>query len=1034
MGDYTYSDKQVRTYSGGMVSGPSNVCKNAPVSLSLSGNIGAIDRWEMSTDGSSWTAINNNTPNYSPIGIIQSTRYRAVINAGSCTKYSSSFTVNVMAGGTAPEVFSAANCGPGSVTLRVNGTGMTYQWRDFGGALLKSGPDNFYTTPVLNSTATYYVSTVPLQGCESERALVPAIINQAPSAPASPAVTPQCGNTLLSIAAAPAGYTHYWQNSPAEFSTDNATLNYTVAETGNYYLRTKNHTTGCWGNLTTKFVSVNAIPAAPPAPTSRQECKTVILSTSTSPAGAVYYWQTSGQGTSTANAQSTFSVTIPGTYYLRTRADNNCWSTASGITVNIGASVNCLAGQNINYIVANNIRKEGIRNEMAIPALPVEENSQAVSYIDGFGRPVQQVVTQGSPSRQDIVQAIDYDNFGREPRKFLPYTTEDNGRFKPGALIALGNYYSTAGVNGDRAITTTPWAETIFEASPLNQIKEQGAPGEAWQIGAGHTVKTSVRSNTTGEVRLWNYDFTTGQCSTIGYYEAEQLMVTEIIDEDGHKSWTYTDKSGRVVLAKKEVSATELAQTFYVFDNFSQIRMVIQPEGVKELMLTPGWTLSEDFINKWCFTYQYNKFGQVTEKKVPGAAPIYYVYNKRHLPVLSQDGNQRRKNQWSFTKYDMHNRVVLTGVYNTTGSISQAQMQQAADLFGGQFESRTATAYTIQYGYTTDQSFPALNSSSDQVYTVNYYDDYNYDNNTGTVDAAYIASGIIPEPVEDYKTTDKITGSRVRVLGTDKMLLTVLLYDKWGRVIQSQKANHLGGMDIITNRLDFAGNLLESRRRHDVGASPLTVKKIYTWDHAARLIKLQQQINNDELVTISASKYNELGQLVKKDLHATNGSSYLQQVDYRYNIRGWLTRINDPALSDPNDLFGMELRYNDAPESQPGSAYFNGNISEMITNNKRENQPKAYAFRYDALSRLNAAGFMAKTAAGWTGQPGAYNEDGITYDLNGNILTLQRYALFNGQTSRQMTHSLKYTYMGNQLMIVDNAVTQPVNPSAGIIK
>jgi hypothetical protein len=56
--------------------------------------------------------------------------------------------------------------------------------------------------------------------------------------------------------------------------------------------------------------------------------------------------------------------------------------------------------------------------------------------------------------------------------------------------------------------------------------------------------------------------------------------------------------------------------------------------------------------------------------------------------------------------------------------------------------------------------------------------------------------------------------------------------------------------------------------------------------------------------------YNEIGQLTGKNLHKTGSNSYLQNIDYSYNIRGWLTAINNADLSSTGDLFGMELKYN----------------------------------------------------------------------------------------------------------------------------
>ena len=63
---------------------------------------------------------------------------------------------------------------------------------------------------------------------------------------------------------------------------------------------------------------------------------------------------------------------------------------------------------------------------------------------------------------------------------------------------------------------------------------------------------------------------------------------------------------------------------------------------------------------------------------------------------------------------------------------------------------------------------------------------------------------------------------------------------------------------------------------------------------------------------LSATKYNELGEMEEKYIHGgENGSGpVLQKNDYTYNIRGWLIGINDPEdLGD--DHIGMKLFYED---------------------------------------------------------------------------------------------------------------------------
>src|SRR5688572_6266832 len=77
--------------------------------------------------------------------------------------------------------------------------------------------------------------------------------------------------------------------------------------------------------------------------------------------------------------------------------------------------------------------------------------------------------------------------------------------------------------------------------------------------------------------------------------------------------------------------------------------------------------------------------------------------------------------------------------------------------------------------------------------------------------------------------------------------------------------------------------------------------------------------------------------LLQKKLYSSQESiwheyPFKQYIDYRYNIRGWLTRINDSNLSavdgGPKDYFGMELGYNDGL-GLASSGQYNGNISAI---------------------------------------------------------------------------------------------------------
>ena len=129
-------------------------------------------------------------------------------------------------------------------------------------------------------------------------------------------------------------------------------------------------------------------------------------------------------------------------------------------------------------------------------------------------------------------------------------------------------------------------------------------------------------------------------------------------------------------------------------------------------------------------------------------------------------------------------------------------------------------------------------------------------------------------------------------------------------------------------------------------------------------------------------EYNELGQLINKKL---NGSI---DVKYAYNIRGWLKKIN-------SQKFGMSLYYNDSEGALGGletKNLFNGNISAIKWENSEADKNisgnennQAYAFSYDGISRLKTADYANGSGLADVDK---YDVSGISYDANGNILSL----------------------------------------------
>ena len=99
----------------------------------------------------------------------------------------------------------------------------------------------------------------------------------------------------------------------------------------------------------------------------------------------------------------------------------------------------------------------------------------------------------------------------------------------------------------------------------------------------------------------------------------------------------------------------------------------------------------------------------------------------------------------------------------------------------------------------------------------------------------------------------------------------------------------------------------------------------------------------------------------------------LQTVKYQYNIRGWMTQINDPNNLG-GDLFGYKIKYNQVdglqtPDASDSSLQvvprYNGNIAEVDWRIGNENDPlKRYGYVYDGLNRLSAGFYQNETNPG----------------------------------------------------------------------
>lgn len=666
---------------------------------------------------------------------------------------------------------------------------------------------------------------------------------------------------------------------------------------------------------------------------------------------------------------------------------------------------------NQNYIQTQTLLKNGVKQEAEVNGLSELFVKTERDYIDGLGRTIQQVKFNASPLKKDLVQPFVYDVYGREPKKYLPYVDASNdGSFKANVIANQAAFYSA---NGDRvANDANPFSINVFEASSLDRLVKIYPEGAAWQTGVDHSMRFSWRTNIANEVKNWIYDFTTESASGTSYYAVGSLYVKDTTNEDGNRIWEYRDKIDRVVLRKEEnITNGEFLETYYVYDDFGKLRFVIPP--MKASITNFSYT-STDAI-QYFFCYRYDDRQRMVMKKIPGADSLLLVYDQYDRVILTQDGNQRNFNKWSYTKYDVLNRIVMTGIYTHSGFILRTNMQILAN---GQIsplnENRQASSI---HGYS-NYVWPTINC---EPLVVNYYDDYDFDYN-GSVDYAYIPQGLLEEGSVKTYAKGLLTGTKVKILNTSDWLKSVIFYDKNKRAIQTQKNNHkniASLSDITTTVYNFSGNIILNKQSHSIGSTPLTVIVKQDYDHMNRPTRTRHQVNSNAEITLVELKYNELGQVVEKNLHSeNNGINFLQSLDYTYNIQGWLNNINNSNLNndgvlnnDANDLFGMQFFYENAVDIGNTPRY-NGNITGISwksANTNTSTNQRAYRYIYDGLGRLIEGKFADKPSTTWNFE-GKMDERSITYDKNGNITTLLRT-----DNSAATLDNFSYTYTGNRL-------------------
>lgn len=410
-------------------------------------------------------------------------------------------------------------------------------------------------------------------------------------------------------------------------------------------------------------------------------------------------------------------------------------------------------------------------------------------------------------------------------------------------------------------------------------------------------------------------------------------------------------------------------------------------------------------------TFTYNSLGQLLETTSIDEGTSKFKYRKDGQIRFSQNAEQAKKNQFSYTNYDELGRPVESGVYTGTEI-----------YFGQVYDEANSTYYPSVDGIVNQLDGLPLAGRSEQNFSV-------YDITDTTLETKLSNCSI---PYTEYKQSyiaGNVSYTYTQNPDTNK---TWYAYDVYGRVKWIiQEPTGLGCLKTINYEYhDISGQLVKvDYQRHS--ATERFVHH-YTYNISGQLTDVHTSLNGTTLTKQAHYAYNESGALIRTEL-----AENLQGIDYVYNLQGQLKAINHPSLmasNDPGndgangfaaDVFGMQLDYYDGDYTRSatpkpiattpqGTNQYNGNIKATRWNTQLPSATQnAYLYQYNKNNWMTQATFgQANATAAFT--PNAnndYAESNLTYDANGNILSLRRTGYTDAAGNNSMDN---FTYVYDQ--------------------
>jgi RHS repeat-associated protein len=291
----------------------------------------------------------------------------------------------------------------------------------------------------------------------------------------------------------------------------------------------------------------------------------------------------------------------------------------------------------------------------------------------------------------------------------------------------------------------------------------------------------------------------------------------------------------------------------------------------------------------------------------------------------------------------------------------------------------------------------------------------------------YDVEGNVDTLLQDYGSSDSTASQNVMNMNSNRWKKTVYQYD-----LVSGKVNTVAYQPGLADQFYHR----------------------YTYDAENRLTLAETSADSITWEKEARYQYYKHGPLARTVI----GDQQVQGIDYAYTLQGWLKGVNSSSLAIGYDMgrdgdttymnryvardaFGYNLTYyagDYSPISSSAAAPFagytslfsspaykslwNGNISSMVVNIGKFNNPLLYMYTYDQLNRLTAmdvdSGLNQSTNSWSSGLTGISDyKERIAYDPNGNITQYLR----NGTgTVNLAMDSLSYFYNKSGGKLINN--------------